>query len=297
VTAYILAILSAAFYGAADFVGGLTARRISTIAAVVVTQTSGLIGLVAAIAFFPPASPTTRDLFWGGAAGIMGSVGVALLYAALAIGTMAVVAPITAVCAVAIPVLAVLIVGEPLAVMTGAGIALAMVAIVLISQQPSSGAVSSPRARGLAPGVPQALCSGVAIGFFFLALARTHRDAGMWPLVVSRATSVVLFGGMAKERPYPGSTTVTTVNGGIVGLTRTLVEELKPIRVNSIHPGVVGDSPYWSEKPAAIAKYTSETPIQRLCRMDEIVNAVVFLLENTAVNGVDLIVDGGWHCR
>jgi len=109
--------------------------------------------------------------------------------------------------------------------------------------------------------------------------------------------SIVLFGGMAKERPYPGSTTVTTVNGGVVGLTRTLVEELKPLRVNSIHPGVVGDSPYWAEKPAAIARYSSETPLGRLATMDEIVDAVVFLLENTAVNGVDLIVDGGWHCR
>ncbi|HEX5014381.1 MAG TPA: SDR family oxidoreductase [Candidatus Limnocylindrales bacterium] len=114
---------------------------------------------------------------------------------------------------------------------------------------------------------------------------------------LSPESSIVLFGGMAKERPYPGSTTVTTVNGGVVGLTRTLVEELKPIRVNSIHPGVVGDSPYWSGKPAAIEKYTSETPMGRLARMDEIVDAVVFLLENTAVNGVDLIVDGGWHCR
>jgi NAD(P)-dependent dehydrogenase (short-subunit alcohol dehydrogenase family) len=109
--------------------------------------------------------------------------------------------------------------------------------------------------------------------------------------------AVVLFGGMAKERPYPGSTTVTTVNGGVVGLTRTLVEELRPIRVNSIHPGVVGDSPYWSEKPAAITKYSGETPLGRLATMAEIVDAVVFLLENTAVNGVDLIVDGGWHCR
>jgi NAD(P)-dependent dehydrogenase (short-subunit alcohol dehydrogenase family) len=109
--------------------------------------------------------------------------------------------------------------------------------------------------------------------------------------------SIVLFGGMAKERPYPGSTTVTTVNGGVVGLTRTLVEELRPIRVNSLHPGVVGNSPYWAEKPAAIAKYTSETPLGRLATMDEIVDAAVFLLENTAINGVDLIVDGGWHCR
>jgi len=109
--------------------------------------------------------------------------------------------------------------------------------------------------------------------------------------------AVLLFGGMAKERPYPGSTTVTTVNGGVVGLTRTLVEELRPIRVNSIHPGVVGNSPYWAEKPAAIVKYSSETPIGRLATMSEITDAAVFLLENTAVNGVDLIVDGGWHCR
>ena len=109
--------------------------------------------------------------------------------------------------------------------------------------------------------------------------------------------SVVLFGGMAKERPYPGSTTVTTVNGGVVGLTRTLVEELRPARVNSIHPGVVGNSPYWAEKPAAISRYESESPLGRLAQMDEIVDAAVFLLENTAVNGVDLIVDCGWHCR
>ena len=109
--------------------------------------------------------------------------------------------------------------------------------------------------------------------------------------------SVVLFGGMAKERPYPGSTTVTTVNGGVVGLTRTLVEELRPVRVNSLHPGVVGNSPYWAEKPAAISRYESESPLGRLAQMDEIVDAAVFLLENTAVNGVDLIVDCGWHCR
>jgi NAD(P)-dependent dehydrogenase (short-subunit alcohol dehydrogenase family) len=109
--------------------------------------------------------------------------------------------------------------------------------------------------------------------------------------------SIVLFGGMAKERPYPGSTTVTTVNGGIVGLTRTLVEELKPRRVNSIHPGIVGDSPFWAEKPAAIESYTAVTPTGRLATMADIVGATSFLLENPAVNGVDLIVDGGWHCR
>jgi len=114
---------------------------------------------------------------------------------------------------------------------------------------------------------------------------------------LTEGASVVLFGGMAKERPYPGSTTVTTVNGGIVGLTRTLVEELKPLRVNSLHPGIVGDSPFWAEKPAAIENYTALTPTGRLATMADIVGAVVFLLENDSVNGVDLIVDNGWHCR
>jgi NAD(P)-dependent dehydrogenase (short-subunit alcohol dehydrogenase family) len=110
-------------------------------------------------------------------------------------------------------------------------------------------------------------------------------------------SSILLFGGMAKERPYPGSTTVTTVNSGVVGITRTLVKELAPMRVNSLHPGVVGDSPYWAGRQAAIDMYTSETPLGRLATMAEIVDAAVFLLENGAVNGVELIVDGGWHTR
>jgi NAD(P)-dependent dehydrogenase (short-subunit alcohol dehydrogenase family) len=114
---------------------------------------------------------------------------------------------------------------------------------------------------------------------------------------LSDSSALVLFGGMAKERPYPGSTTVSTVNGGVVGLTRSLVEELKPIRVNSIHPGIVGDSPFWSAKPEAVRNYAGQTPTGRLATMSDIVQAVVFLLENPAVNGVDLIVDGGWHCR
>ncbi len=114
---------------------------------------------------------------------------------------------------------------------------------------------------------------------------------------MSDDSSIVLFGGMAKERPYPGSTTVSTVNGGVVGLTRTLVEELRPIRANSIHPGIVGDSPFWAAKPAAVESYRSTTPTGRLARIADIVNATAFLLENEAVNGIELIVDGGWHCR
>ena len=58
--------------------------------------------------------------------------------------------------------------------------------------------------------------------------------------------------GLAKERPYPGSTTVTMVNGAVSSMVRTLALELAPVRVNAIHPGVVGDSPAWSGKPAEV---------------------------------------------
>jgi NAD(P)-dependent dehydrogenase (short-subunit alcohol dehydrogenase family) len=109
--------------------------------------------------------------------------------------------------------------------------------------------------------------------------------------------SILLFGGLALRRPYPGSTTVTTVNGGVTGLVHTLAVELAPIRVNGIHPGIVGDSPYWEGKHAALEATRARTPLGRLVTMDEVVDAAIFLLENGAVNGVNLDVDGGWLLR
>jgi len=106
------------------------------------------------------------------------------------------------------------------------------------------------------------------------------------------ASSIVVFGGQAMQRPYPGSTTVSTVNGGVVGLVHSLAVELAPIRVNGIHPGIVGDSPYWEGKP--LDAVVARTPLGRLARMTEVRDAVVFLLRNGAVNGVNLPVDGGW---
>jgi NAD(P)-dependent dehydrogenase (short-subunit alcohol dehydrogenase family) len=106
--------------------------------------------------------------------------------------------------------------------------------------------------------------------------------------------SILLFGGLAKDRPYPGSTTVSTINGGVTGMVHTLAVELGPIRVNAIHPGIVGDSPMWRDNEAMLESVTKRTPIGRPVTMDEIVSASVFLLENGGVSGVNLAVDGGW---
>ncbi len=193
--AYLLAIGSAVLYGAADFTGGLTTRRASTIPVVLISQAAGLILLALILPLLPHTSPSRPDLLWGAAAGLTGGIGVALLYHGLAIGRMAVVAPTTAVCAVAIPVVISVLLGErpvPLAV---AGIALGMVSIVLVSQQPQPD-VTAP-ARGRQSGVGIALASGIAIGFFLLSFAQTGPNAGMWPLLVARSVSVTIFGVIA----------------------------------------------------------------------------------------------------
>jgi NAD(P)-dependent dehydrogenase (short-subunit alcohol dehydrogenase family) len=107
-------------------------------------------------------------------------------------------------------------------------------------------------------------------------------------------SAIVIFGGRAKDRPYPGSTTVSTVNGGVVGMVNSMVTELKPIRVNGLHPGIIGDSPYWASRPAAVEASLARTPTGRLASMADIAGAVDFLLTNRGVNGVQLDVDNGW---
>ena len=107
--------------------------------------------------------------------------------------------------------------------------------------------------------------------------------------------SIVVFGGQAKERPYPGSTTVTTVNGAVTSMVRTLAVELAPVRVNALHPGIVGDSPAWSGRPAEVLeRVRARTPTGRMVTMSDVAGAVVFLLDNQSVNGVNLNIDGGW---
>ncbi|WP_349428788.1 SDR family NAD(P)-dependent oxidoreductase [Microbacterium sp. LWS13-1.2] len=112
----------------------------------------------------------------------------------------------------------------------------------------------------------------------------------------SVATGIVLFGGRAKDAPYPGSATVSTINGGVDGLMNTMALELAPIRVNSLHPGIIGDSPFWAAKPSEVLEgYRSRTPGGELATTEDIVDATKFLLFNKGVSAHSLNVDRGWR--
>lgn len=111
---------------------------------------------------------------------------------------------------------------------------------------------------------------------------------------LSQDASIVLYGGLAKERPYPGSTTVTSINGAVTTMVHTLALELAPVRVNALHPGIVGDSPAWAEKQETLDRVIARTPTRKLATMKDVATATLFLLENGSVNGVNLNVDNGW---
>lgn len=190
----LLALASAVLYGSADFFGGLTARRANTIATVVWSQFAGLILLLLVLPILPPTTVSARDWVWGFVAGFSGGIGVAFLYRALAVGTMAVVAPTTAVIAAMIPVLFAFASGERLRPLTFLGVALALVAIFLVSRPPSGEKRDAEKVGSrFPPGFGLALLSGVSVGIFFLSLARTSSAAGMWPLVAARISSISLF--------------------------------------------------------------------------------------------------------
>ena len=227
---YLAALASSALYGAADFLGGLASKRASTPWVVSISQAAGLLVLLAMVGFLPAADPTIPDVLWGAAAGLCGTLGVGLLYRALAIGTMGVVAPITAVCAVALPVLVTIARGQQPAPMALTGIVLAMVSIALVSQQPpdSSSGSSVAARRGLPAGVPHALVSGVAIGLFFVVLAEARPESGLWPLVGARAGALpfcVLAGALAGQplRLVSRGAVLTAAAAGIVDMTANVL--------------------------------------------------------------------------
>jgi uncharacterized membrane protein len=196
--AYLLSLLAAGFYGAADFTGGLATRRAAAIPVVLLSQACGLVLVAIVLPLFPAASPRTADLWWGAIAGLTGGVGVALLYRALAIGTMSIVAPTTAVIAVALPVLTSIALGERPGWIPVAGIVLGIMSIVMVSRAPSpeEPALSAAKGRGgqgVRTGLGPALLAGIGVGLFLLALAQVRHEAGLWPLLTDRIASVTFF--------------------------------------------------------------------------------------------------------
>ncbi|MGX5682491.1 EamA family transporter [Schumannella luteola] len=188
--AVLLALVSALAYGAADFVGGIASRARSSL---VVTATSAAVGVVAfsIAAAVVPGAASGDALLWGAASGVVGMLAAASLYAALAIGPMAVVAPLTATISGATPVIWSIVGGDLPDAPTWVGLVAVLVGAALVSIVAGDrGAPTRPRARGIG----LAVVAGVLFGAFYVFLAEAPSDSGMLPLLANRAAGLIVLG-------------------------------------------------------------------------------------------------------
>jgi drug/metabolite transporter (DMT)-like permease len=184
-----LALVGAFAYGSADFLGGLAARRLRSLVVTALAAFSGLVAyLIVQLAL--PGAWLLADMLWGLLAGAFGVVALMLLYACLAVGPMSILSPLTAVVSAIAPMTwGLLIDGETLPPLGYAGLAVALVAVVLVGFIPGE-AVVRPSLRG----VIMAVGSGLAIGGFLIVIDQTSPESGFVPLIVGRGTSTVITG-------------------------------------------------------------------------------------------------------
>ena len=191
-TAIALALGASVLWGVGDFLGGVTSRRLATLAVLAISQAAGLAGILVVAAL-------AGEEFLGGvamlaaiAAGAAGALGLGALYRGMAVGAIGVVAPISASAAV-LPVVVGLVRGERPEAIQLAGIALALVGVALVAREPEA-------VRGVAAGVPLALLAALGFGSFFLFIDRAGADDPFWAVVVARAASSTFAVALALSR-------------------------------------------------------------------------------------------------
>jgi drug/metabolite transporter (DMT)-like permease len=183
-----LGLSSSVCWGLADFLGGLQSRRVPVLAVMLVSQATGLVAIAAWVALGDTAAPGLDDLWPAAAAGLAGALALTAFYRALAIGTMSIVAPISATGA-AVPVLVGVAGGERPGALQVLGIVAAVVGVVLASREedrdPSAGRRAPARTS-----VALALVAAVGIGAFLTGIDKASDASVPWALLSARAVSV-----------------------------------------------------------------------------------------------------------
>ena len=212
--AVIFALLAAAVYGVSDFIGGFASRRVPAVTVLLISDPVGAV-LMAAVLPIYGGPLTGSTVAWSAGAGVAGLAGVALLYSALAQAPMNVISPVTAVMSGVVPVAAGVLQGERPHLLAWLGVALGLVAVTLISRQPDDHPHGPIGFRPLA----MAVLSGVGFGSYFICLAHTDDDSGIWPVVLSRSVAALLLvplaaglaGFIRMPRPVLGLATIAGV--------------------------------------------------------------------------------------
>jgi drug/metabolite transporter (DMT)-like permease len=194
-----LGLGSSLCWGVSDFVGGLQSRRQRLLAVMLTSQAVSLVVLGVILAIARPSPPAIGRLVPAMIAGVAGIVALTAFYRALSIGTMSIVAPIAAT-GVVVPVVVGIAQGERPATLQLAGIAAAVVGVVLASREQDT---APPGVRSPArTSVLLALVAAAGFGTFFVTLRSSARASLLWALVTARGVDVlVLLAVVALTRP------------------------------------------------------------------------------------------------
>lgn len=230
----IFALTAALLYGSADFLGGVATRRSRAVAVLPLSAASGAV-IVLVAALLTGQSANSAGLGWGAAGGAVGGVGLMVFYSGLAIGPMSVVAPVSALMSTVLPVGVALAQGERLTGLEYAGVAVCLVAIILVSSAGSGDARRAGRAgiRGWlgrtgfhGRAVAYGLAAGTTFGLFFLFLRNAGRDGELWPVTAARLaglTVILLAAVVTRTRPVlAGASTrllLATAGSGVLDAT------------------------------------------------------------------------------
>ena len=183
--AILWALGAATTYGIADYLGGRATRQSPAPAVTFAGQSVALL-LLCGLVYASGTSVMGRtDFLWSAGAGFGGALALVTFYRAMAVGPMTVVAPITAVVNIAMPVIVGIAQGERPSAISYVGIGLAPIAVALIGD-----VLSSTQTQVQSRAIWLSLIAGSGFGLIFVCLAQTSDDAGLWPLLAQRMTSV-----------------------------------------------------------------------------------------------------------
>jgi len=183
-----LGLLAALGFGAADFAGGLAAKRLHTLA---VTGAVAFVGLIVlgTTSLLLQDEWSVEGAFWGVMSGVTGVAAIGLLYACLARGPMSILSPTTAVLSALVPMTYGLIRGEGLSPWVYPALGLALVAVVLVGFVPDERAI-----RPTPTALLMAIGSGGLIGLFYIFIDLAPDSSGITPLVANRMLQFTLVG-------------------------------------------------------------------------------------------------------
>ncbi|MHB8504580.1 MAG: EamA family transporter [Acidimicrobiales bacterium] len=181
-----LGMVAAVVYGASDFLGGYAARRLPSLQVTLVAFVAGLATSTAALGVLRSVWSVPAVTF-GALSGVAAAVSIWLLYTALAMGPISVVAPLVALLAAAVPVGFGLARGERLPLVGKVALAAVIASAVMLGSSPQ-GQAGRLRAKALLVGV----AAGLATGAYLVALDFTPPTSGAAPIVVAFAAGTVL---------------------------------------------------------------------------------------------------------